>query len=86
MTGQVIEVGEALNITATNSTLKDVMLMGLFVSQNSTGTIKVADASKTIANTFTPLPGQYYQLPCRTTGAVTVTITGTMDVTVFYRN
>lgn len=82
---QVIESGNRLNITATNATLNNVSLMGVFVSQASaTPTLKVADATGTIANTFTPVAGTFYRLPCKTNGALTVTIGGTVDATIFY--
>lgn len=84
---KIIESGNRLNITATNATLERVSLMGIFVSQaSSVPTIKVADASGTIANTFTPVAGTYYKMPCETHGALTVTISGTVDATVFYGN
>lgn len=83
--GKVIEVGDRKNITATNAELKDVNLLGVFVSQASgSPTLKVADASGTIVNTFTPTAGAYYRMPCRTIGTVTVTIGGTVDATIFY--
>jgi hypothetical protein len=85
MAQKVYEVGDKKNITATNAELSDVDLMGVFVSQaTATPTIKVADAKGTIANTFTPIPGTYYPLPCRTVGTMTVTISGTVDCTIFY--
>jgi hypothetical protein len=75
-----------LNITATNATLNGGgNLGGIFVSQASaTPTIKVADTAGTIANTFTPEAGRYYPLPCVWSDTLTVTISGTVDATVFY--
>lgn len=83
----VIEVGKRLNITATNATLTNGgCLMGVFVSQaSSTPTLKVADTAGTIANTFTPEAGRYYPLPTEWTGTLTVTISGTVDATIFFR-
>lgn len=82
---KVIETGGRLNITATNATIKYGSLRGIFVSQASAvPTIKVADQGGTIANTFTPVAGTYYQLPCEILGILTVTISGTVDATVFY--
>jgi hypothetical protein len=82
---KVIEVGDRKNITATNAELKDVDLMGIFVSQASaTPTIKVADSGGTIVNTFTPSAGTYYPMPCRVISTLTVTISGTVDATIFY--
>lgn len=85
MTTPVVEGEARLNITATNATLGSGKLLGIFVSQaSSTPTIKVADGSGTIANTFTPLPGTFYPFPCRFTSTLTVTIGGTVDATIFY--
>lgn len=82
---KVVEIGDRKNITATNAELRDVGLMGIFVSQASASpTVKVADAAGTIINTFTPVAGTYYPIPCRAVGTVTVTIAGTVDATVFY--
>jgi hypothetical protein len=84
-TTQVFEAGRYLNITATNTTLKDTGLMGIFVSQaSSTPTIKVADGNGTIANTFTPEAGRFYSLPTLVEGTLTITISGTVDATVFH--
>jgi hypothetical protein len=84
MSAPVIESGQRLNLTATDASLADVMLMGVFVAQAG-GTLKVADTKGNIANTFTPTAGVFYPLPCKTIGAVTITITGAVDCTVFYQ-
>lgn len=75
-----------LNITATNTALKDISLLGIFVASASGGpTIKVADANRgTIANTFTPASATWYRIPVILHGTVTVTIGGTVDCTLFY--
>lgn len=80
------ETGKALNITATNATLIDGgQLLGIWVSSAaSTPTIKVADTSGTIANTFTPAAATWYRLPFRWNGTLTVTIGGTVDCTICY--
>lgn len=81
----VIESGKRLNITATNTSITQGALMGIFVSQASgSPTLKVADGIGTIANTFTPVAGTFYRLPCQFQGGLTVTIGGTVDATVFY--
>ena len=81
----VNETGRALNITATNTTLVDVKLLGFFCSSTTSGTIKVADAKQTLANTFSPTGGTFYALPFQTVGLLTVTIAGTaLDVTLSY--
>ncbi len=80
---RVVESGKRLNITATNASLSDGFLMGIFVSQTS-GTIKVEDGKGVIAYTFSPIAGTFYPLPCQYFGTLTVTISGTVDATVFY--
>ena len=79
------------NITATDATIiaptsgGGLFLLGIFVAQASASpTIKVADTAGTIANTFTPFAGTFYALPCQISGTLTVTISGTVDATVFY--
>lgn len=74
-----------LNVTATNTALTGVDLVGVFISAAaSVPTLKVADSKGTIINTMTPTVGAYYKIPCRTVGTVTITISGTVDATVFY--
>lgn len=76
---------ERLNITGTDASLSGVNLQGIWVSSASaTPTIKVADAQGTIANTFTPTAATWYPLPFRATGALTVTISGTVDCTLAF--
>lgn len=90
----VYEGSQRKNITSTDATIKcpdgtiaagGLFLLGIFVAQASaTPTIKVADTAGTIANTFTPLAGTFYPLPCQLSGTLTVTISGTVDATIFY--
>lgn len=76
-----------LNITATNNSLKDVRLLGIFVaSASATPTIKVADARGTVVNTFTPAGATWYRIPVKCRGTLTVTIGGTVDCTLFFDN
>jgi hypothetical protein len=82
------------NITSTNATIiapngaiaaGGLALLGIFVSQaSSTPTLKVADTAGTIANTFTPVAGTFYPLPCQISGTLTATLSGTVDATIFY--
>jgi hypothetical protein len=81
----VVEAGKKRNITSTTTFKGRSKLMGVFVSQaSSTPTLKVADTSGNIANTFTPLAGTYYPLPCEISVDLVVTISGTVDCTVFF--
>lgn len=83
---EVIEVARMRkNLAATGSIVGASSVAGVFVSQASaTPTLKVADGGGVIMNTLTPLAGTYYPFPCKVTGTVTVTISGTVDCTVFY--
>ncbi len=88
MAQEVFDVGyKRKNMTATTVINGDGgMLKGIFVaSASAVPTIKVADEQGNIANTFTPVGPAFYELPCRFTGDLTITISGTVDCTVFYR-
>ena len=90
MPQNVFEGGTRLNFTTTDSSIvangpSKLFLLGVFVSQASSNpTLKVADSVGTIANTFTPLPGQFYAMPCQINGTLTLTVGGTLDATAFY--
>lgn len=89
MSQPVYEGGSKTNMTSTTTVTplvgNNCNLVGVFVSQaSSTPTVKVADTAGTIANTFTPIAGTFYPLPCTLSGAWTVTIGGTVDLTVFW--
>lgn len=74
------------NITATTTVFTGPgAILGIFVaSASATPTIKVSDGANTIVNTFTPLPGTFYPIPARFTTSLVVTISGTVDCTVFW--
>jgi hypothetical protein len=76
------------NTTATKTVFTGVgSIYGIFVaSASSTPTIKVADGSNTIVNTFTPTGPNFYQIPARFGTSLIVTIGGTVDCTVFWDN
>lgn len=87
----VYEGSQRLNITSTNATIiaptgaGGLFLLGVFVAQASSApTLKLADTAGTIANTFTPLAGTFYPMPCQIKGTLTVTIANTVDCTIFY--
>lgn len=87
----VYEGSQRLNITATNATIiaptggGGLFLLGIAVAQASaTPTIKWADTAGTIYNTFTPVAGTFYPSPCQISGTLTVTISGTVDATIFF--
>ena len=74
------------NITATTTVFTGSgAILGVFVASASvTPTIKVADGAGTIVNTFTPIAGTFYPIPARFTTSLVVTISGTVDCTVFW--
>ena len=74
------------NITATTTVYTGTGgIFGIFVaSASSTPTIKVSDDSTTIVNTFTPAGATFYQIPARFNTSLVVTISGTVDCTVFW--
>ena len=76
----------AKNITSTTTVYTGSGgLAGIFVaSASSTPTIKVSDDSTTMVNTFTPAAATFYQLPGRFGTSLVVTISGTVDCTVFW--
>lgn len=75
---------EHRNFTATDTALKDVNLVGIFVASASTGTLKLADATGTIVNTFSVAAATWYEIPARISGQLTITVGGTLDATAFY--
>ena len=76
------------NITATTTIYTGRGgILGIFVaSASSTPTIKVTDNSNTIVNTFTPSAASWYPMPARFNTNLVVTISGTVDATVFWTN
>lgn len=84
---QVFNSGDrGLNITATNATLTGGgQLIGVFVSSTTGGTLKFADDTGTLVNTFTVAAATFYQLPTEWTGTLTITVANTLDACVFYK-
>jgi len=82
----VTSAQNAKNITATTTVYTGTGgLFGIFVaSASSTPTIKVSDGATTMVNTFTPTGATFYQLPGRFNTSLVVTISGTVDCTVFW--
>lgn len=86
----VFEGENYTNLTST-ATIKTaaaadtLRLLGIFVaSVGASPTIKVEDgAGTTVVNTFTPLAGVFYPMPCRLTTGLKVTINN-VDLTAFW--
>ena len=81
----VTSAQNAKNITATTTVYTGTGgLFGIFVASTSGGTLKVSDGATTMVNTFTPAAATFYQLPGRFSTSLVVTISGTVDCTVFW--
>ena len=81
----VTSAQNAKNITATTTVYTGTGgLFGIFVASTSGGTLKVSDGATTMVNTFTPAAATFYQLPGRFNTSLVVTISGTVDCTVFW--
>ena len=81
----VTSAQNAKNITATTTVFTGTGgLFGIFVASTSGGTLKVSDGATTMVNTFTPAAATFYSLPGRFGTSLVVTVTGTLDATVFW--
>lgn len=75
------------NITSTTTVWTGTGgLLGIFVASTSGGTLRISDGSGTMVNTFTPVAATFYPLPGRFNTSLVVTVTGTLDCTVFWTN
>ena len=84
MSQYVSESQNYKNITATTTVDAGAGgLLGIFVG-SAGGTIKVQDGSATIVNTFTPQAATFYPIPAMFATSLVVTITGSIDCTVFW--
>lgn len=74
------------NITSTTTVYTGAGgILGIFVaSASATPTIKVQDGAATLVNTFTPTGATFYPIPGRFGTSLVVTISGTVDCTVFW--
>lgn len=86
MSNPVTEAQNYRNITSTTTIYTGTgSILGIFVaSASSTPTIKVSDGASTMVNTFTPVGATFYPLPGRFGTSLVVTISGTVDCTVFW--
>ena len=84
----VSESGNFKNITSTTTVFTGTgSIAGIFVaSASNVPTIKVADSTTTVVNTFTPVAATFYRIPARFNTSLVVTISGTVDCTVFWNN
>lgn len=90
MSMQVVDTGTYSNISA--STLIRTgpgQLLGIFcASASNTPTIKVWDAvtaaAPILVNTFVPVAATYHKIPANFATGLYVTISGTVDCTVFW--
>ena len=77
-------IGRPLRLTATNTTLAGVGLIGLLVATSTAGTVTIADSTGTLLNAMPVVAGTYYSLQVRLIGAVTITVGGTLDALLTY--
>lgn len=85
----VIEAGEHMNLSASGQVMSGPgRILGILVATTSGGTFKLWDAltatGDIVCNTLTPLAGGFYPIPARCVVGAYLTITGTLDLTVFY--
>jgi hypothetical protein len=82
---EVMEVAQKRkNLTATGTLPGARSLIGILVGPVAGGTIAVSDGQGNILNTITPQAGQFLAMPVRVSGTLTITLTGSIDVTAFY--
>lgn len=73
------------NFTATTTIAQPgLKMLGIFCASSSAGTIKVQDGANTVVNTFTAVAGTFYPMPAEMQTSLVLTVTGTLDATVFY--
>ena len=73
------------NFTSTTTIAQaGLKMLGIFCASSSGGTIKVQDGSSTVVNTFTTVAGTFYPMPAEMQTSLVLTVTGTLDATVFY--
>lgn len=84
----VIETGKTTNVTATGDiTTKNTSLMGFYVNSSLGGNLvlkKGGAAGVALGGTITPEVG-YHAYPADCSGGLHATISGTIDLTFFYR-
>lgn len=82
-------VGEAYgysNITSTTTVYpSNCIMLGIFVSQASgSPSITVSDGATTVVAAFAPTAASFYPIPAQLNTSLRVTISGTVNCTVFW--
>jgi len=82
-------VGEAYNyanITSTTTVYPtNCIMLGIFVSQaSSSPSITVSDSATTVVAAFTPTAATFYPIPAQLNTSLIVTLSGTVNCTVFW--
>jgi hypothetical protein len=91
MSTQVIEPLDWKRITATDNQLGQcTCLAGFLCTASGSGVLTITDApaagARTIVNALPVVAGNWYPIPARTIGQVTITlVSGTVDGTIFYK-
>ncbi len=84
-------VNKATNLTSSTNEVKKGpgVLVGMYVNSTSSGTIKIYDAitqaNRVMNNTITPAVGYHDLGNSALTTGLSVTIGGTLDVTLYYQ-
>lgn len=82
-------VGEAYSYTRVTSTTtvypSNCITIGIFVAQaSSSPTITINDGANIMVNSFVPIAGSFYPFPAVINSSLVITISGTVDCTVFW--
>lgn len=87
MSQETFEGDKHLNFTATVAAGPvSGNLIGILVASSTGGTVKLATTvNGTIVNTMSVAAGTFYRIPCRFKGALVITVGGTLDATLFYK-
>lgn len=86
MAQEVFEGDKYKNFTATATIgTRGGTLLGILVASATGASIRVAHPSGTIVNTMSVAAGQFYRMPVKWSGELTITVVGTIDATAFYK-
>ena len=82
----VTESQNYTNITATTTvSTEPCAMLGIFVATaSSSPSIAVTDGARTVVGSFVPSSSTFYAMPARTSTDLVVTLSGTINCTVFW--
>lgn len=82
---EVFEGDKRKNFTGSTTIGQSGNLLGVLVASATGATLAVSDSTGVIAGAITVDPGAFYPMPCKWVGTLTLTVTGTIDATAFYK-